>query len=102
MPWKAFWPIVAILLGNVIALASPVTALPDGPLPPPLLVLASPKFTVTNFALLRNASLGILVKPAGKVTVSKFGMLLKLPRFSLPELGQLPSWSAVVTPVTFV
>ena len=95
VPAKAFWPIEVIPVGNVIALSLPVTALALG-----VFASAVPNFTVANFALLANASLGILVKLAGKVTVAKFGMLLKEPHLSLPLLlGQLVLLS-VPPPVT--
>ena len=97
VPAKALASILVIPLGNVIVLLSPVTVLPV--LPPPLLVSAVPNFTVANFALLANASLGIPVKLAGKVTVVKFGMSLKVPRLLSLIVGQLPGWSLSCFPV---
>ena len=75
VPAKALASIVVIPFGNVILFSAPVTALALGL----LLASAVPNFTVANFALLANASLGILFKPAGKVTVVSSGMLLKVP-----------------------
>ena len=95
VPVKAFWPIEVNSVGNVIVFSAPSLALG--------LLFASVvlKFTVFNCALLANAFIGILVRPAGKMTVSKFGMLLKVPQLSstLLLLGQAPGVLAVITPV---
>ena len=92
VPAKALASILVIPLGNVIAFSLPSLALGA-------LASAVPNFTVANFVLPANASLGIPVKLAGKVTVVKFGMLLKVPHWASFLLGQLLLLS-VFPPVT--